>query len=195
MLVTEDRNFTEDFIELFKKKFTNFASKSPVLISFDNLTIESVFIQEKGTGKSLTYRFDHKLGVKENIKEIKDWLVENTYPVMIQEKKEYQEYTTQEIEKIIEESGVNPEQAVLMKKEIHETVKWRIEKVLVKKDELFIRNLNTDKQYRFKLSMPSTILLRNLRDKWTPSYTYQMFEKKSQLLNEIYPNFNSEEHE
>jgi len=114
---------------------------------------------------------------------------------MIQEKKEYQEYTTQEIEKIIEESGVNPEQAVLMKKEIHETVKWRIEKVLVKKDELFIRNLNTDKQYRFKLSMPSTILLRNLRDKWTPSYTYQMFEKKSQLLNEIYPNFNSEEHE
>jgi hypothetical protein len=186
MLVTEDKNFVENFVALFLKKFRNFANKAPVLISFDNLTIEGVFIQEKGTNKSLNYKFDHTKSVKQNIKEIKDWLVENTYPIMIQEKKYYEDYTTEELEKIISESSIIPEQAVCLKKEIHETIKWRINKILVKKDELFITNLNTDKQYRFKLSMPSTILLRNLRDKWTPTYAFQMFQQKSEMLNEIY---------
>lgn len=187
MLVTEKNSSISNFIDVFKKKFSNFASKAPVLISFE-VDLEGVLVREQGTGKSLKFIFDHSKTVKQNIKMIKDWLVENTYPVMIQEKKGYVGYSIEELEKIINDSGIEPEQASLMKREVITLVKHRIMKIIVKKDELFVENLNTGKQFRFRMTMPSTILLRRMRDSWTPRYAYEIFSKKSQLLNEIYKN-------
>lgn len=187
MLITEcDENSTLGFLELFNKKFANFCTKAPALLSFDS-TIEGVLVKEVSLNKNQYFKFDHSKDVKQNIKIIKDWLLENVYPIMIQEKKDYSEYSTEELENIITESGCTLEQAALMKKENVSVVKWRIEKILVKKDELFIRNLDTDKQYRFKLNMlPSTIFLKKLRESWNPKYAYCVFEKKSQLLNEVF---------
>jgi len=185
MLVKDEEFTVEGFLSLFQKKFSNFASKSPVLISFQ-CDIDHVLVTEKGTKKFKDFKFDHSKSVKYNIKVIKDWLLENTYPIMIEEIKSYEDYSTDELEKIISENNIKPEQAVLMKKERIEQISWRIERILVKKDELFIRNLNTNKQFRFKLSMPSTILLKNLREKWTQTYAYSIFKDKSVILNEIY---------
>lgn len=186
MLVTDSDNSTPTFLDIFKKKFSNFASKAPVLILF-SATLDGVLVEEKGSNKSNYFKFDHTKTVKQNIKFIKDWLVENTYPIMIQENKVYGNYTSDEMDQLIEQ-GIPAEQVVLMKKETIHLVKHRIEKVIVKKDELFVTNLDTGKQFRYKLSIPSTILLRNLRGNWTAKYTYEVFTKKSQVLNEIYPN-------
>lgn len=189
MLVTGTEEV--DFVEVFKHKFVNFCGKSPALISFE-IERDGVYVKEQGSGKNNTFKFDYSQSVKHNIKIIKDWLIENVYPVMIQEKKEYVDYTSEELEKIMDETGVTPEQVVLMKKELITPIKWRIEKIIVKKDELFCRNLSTDKQYRFRMNLPSTIFLKKLRETWAPQYGYTVFEKKSFLLNEIYPNIEEE---
>ncbi len=191
MLVQDEQYSIEKFIELFKKKFTNFSNKSPVLINFTN-TLDTVIVKEQGTNKVFTHKFDFSKSVKNNIKVIKDWLVENTYPVMIQEKKEFSDYSTVELEKLIEETGINAEEAVLLKKEKIIFIKWQINKIIVKRDELFVKNLETGKQYRYRIHMPSTIFLKKLRETWTASYAWKVFIEKTELLNEIY-NMNENE--
>jgi|WetSurMetagenome_2_1015567.scaffolds.fasta_scaffold239105_2 hypothetical protein len=183
MLVDEKENEISSFIILFKKKFSNFCSKSPCILSFTNDNTK-VIIKEMTTEIVKDFNFDFNKNVKQNIKIIKDWLIENVYPTMIQEQKIAISLTNEEIEKKIDE-GISPEEAVLLIKEKLIKTTWRIEKILVKKDELFCRNLDTGKQYRFKILMPSTIFLRDLRSKWTKEYAYKVFEKKSKMLNEI----------
>ena len=184
MLVTEENDSELSFIEVFKKKFANFCTKSPVLLSFD-VDLEGVLVKELSLNKTKYFKFDHAMGVKQNIKVIKDWLIEEIYPVMVQEKKEYSDFSIQELEALIS-SGISIEESTLMKKERTEKIVWKILRILVKKDELFLLNLTTNKQYRYKMQMPSTIFLKNLREKWTPEEGFLMFEKKSFLLNEIY---------
>ena len=184
MLVNETEYSIMSFIEEFQKRFSNFCTKSPVLLTF-HATIDSVVVIEQGTNKSLTYKFDHAIGVKQNIKAIKDWLVENTYPIMIQEKKDYSEYSVDEIEKLISETGIAAEQAVLMKKETITKTTWKIVRILVKKDELFVKNLSNNREFRFRMTCPSTLFLRNLRSKWNPTSGWEFFEKHSYVLNEI----------
>jgi hypothetical protein len=187
MLVNEENDNELGFVDLFKKKFSNFCSKAPVLLSFE-MDLEGVLVKELNLEKNKYFKFDHSKGVKHNIKIIKDYLIENIYPIMIQEKKEYSDLSVQELEKIINESNISIEDAALMKKEKLTKTIFKIERILVKKDELFVTNLSNNKQYRYKMQMPSTVFLKNLREKWTPEEAYENFEKKSFLLNEIYNN-------
>lgn len=183
MLITEPEYSIQVFLDIFTHKFSNFCSKSPTLLTFQT-NMSGVLVKEQGTGKFLDYKFDHSIGVKQNIKIIKDWLVENTYPVLIQEKKEYSDYSNEEIEELID-TGISPEQAVLMRKEKISLIKWKITRILIKKDELFLVNMENNKQFRFKMKCPCTIFLRNLREKWTPTVGWHFFEKNSYVLNEI----------
>jgi hypothetical protein len=188
MLVNDEVDFgVTGFLDLFKKKFSNFCTKAPVLLTYD-IVGDKVLVKEHNPVKSriLTYTFDYNISVKQNIKAIKDWLVENTYPRMIQQKKIQTEYSASELESIMEQTGKSIDEVALMRKETVETYTWRIEKILVKKDELFVRNLTTNKQYRYKMKCPSTYFLKNLRDKWTAEMGYFFFEKNSVYLNEIY---------
>lgn len=191
MLVVEKNDISENFLEIFNKKFSNFCNKSPVLISF-KATIDNVVINEMGSGKSKNFKFDHSLSIKQNIKIIKDWLVENTYPIMIQEIKEYNDYTQEEFDKLVSDLNITLEQASLMKKEKVSLIPHRIERVLIKKDEVFVTNLVSHRQFRYKLTIPITVLLKNLRGNWTPKYAFEIFQKKSKMLNEIYLNIEEE---
>ena len=186
MLVNETENTCESFLEIFNKKFSSFCQKAPCLLEF-KADLEKVIIKEEYTGKVFTYSFDHSIDVKTNIKNIKDWLIENCYPVMIHNKREFEEYTPEEIEKIIKNQDISVEQASIMKKEIKTEIKHRIEKVIIQKDEFFVKNLDTGKTFRFQLfGIPCSIFLSKMRSEWSPSYAYEMFAKKSKLLNQIY---------
>jgi hypothetical protein len=185
MLIHDEENSIDNFLDVFRKKFANFCIKSPALLSYDS-DIEKVIIKDLGTDKTWTYKFDHGIDVKTNIKNIKDYLLENIYPIMVQNKKEYSEYTADELEKIIDNSGITIDQATLLKKEKITKITWRLEKVLVQRDEIFIRNLSTDICFRFKMRGPVTVFLRNIREKWSAEEAYNFFEKNSFLLNQIF---------
>ena len=193
MLINKSENTITDFLELFKKKFSNFCVKSPCLLSFD-CNMEKVIVKEDHLKETFDFRFDHSKTVKENINDIRNYLMEHWYPVMIQEKKEYLDYTPEEMEVLIDESNSTLEQISFAKKEIVTIFHWRIERIIIKKNELFVRNLETGKQYRYyleKISAP--VFLRKMFSDWTPTYTYRMFEQKSKFLNEIYPDYKKRE--
>lgn len=186
-MLLKDQENADEFVKLFRKKFDNFCTKAPILLSYQVDKLQAVVVNVYTKAQQL-FLFDMTLPVTENIKIIKDWLLDSWYPVIKQELTLERELTTEETEELIE-SGVSPEKAVLATHRDTTMILWRLEKVLIRKDEVFIRNMKTDKFYRFKMHMPVTIFLKRLRERYNQIYAWQVFENKSELLNEIYSNY------
>lgn len=186
-MLLKDQENADEFVKLFRKKFDNFCTKAPILLSYQVDKLQAVVVNVYTKAQQL-FLFDLTLPVTENIKQIKDWLLENWYPVIKQELVVERALTTQETEDLIEQ-GTSPEKAVLATHRDSSVTDWRLEKVLIRKDEVFVRNMQTDKLYRFKMHMPITIYLKRLRERYNQTYAWQVFENKSELLNEIYPNY------
>ena len=177
---------TEEFLEVFKKKFTSFCNKAPVIISF-KVTPTSCFVQEMGTKEIKKFDFDFNKPVEVNIFEIKQWLLDKKYPRMIQLIEREEDLSPEEAEELISQ-GVPTERVFFGKKKTTEATEWRIEKAIIKRDEVFVRNLSTDKYYRYKLHMPSTIFLKRMREgKYNPFEAWVEFQEKAEFLNEILP--------
>ena len=187
-MLLKDTETSEEFLRLFRKKFDNFCQKAPILISYQanntHVLLQNIYSREQHL-----HNFDYTKDVSENIKEIKDFLLDNWYPVMESEIIETIPLSDTETEQMIEQ-GVSIEEAVLSTRTEKTVVPWRIEKILVRKDEIFVRNLVTDRFFRFKMHMPVTIFLKRLREKYNPAYAFKVFLEKSEKLNEIYKDYN-----
>lgn len=184
MLLVDDEIIVSDFLDEFKRRFSNFCNKAPIILTF-KITPSSCYL--KDLEKNIIHKFDfnHLESVKQNIKKIKDWLIENVYPKMIEETFIEKDLSTEEIEKLIE-SGADEETAIMKKNiQIIETV-WLIEKLIIKRDELFIRNLKTNKLYRYKMNIPSTVFLKKIRlGNMTQKEIFNYFYNKSTLIAEM----------
>jgi len=185
MLLIDETIFVDEFLDEFKKRFSNFCDKAPVILTF-KITPSACFLKDCETNSLHKFEFNHLKDVKANIRDIKDWLVDNVYPVMIEENFNETDLSNEEIEELIE-TGVPEEEAVMRKNIIITDVSWRIEKLIMKRDELFVRNLKTDKVYRYKILMPSTLFLKKIRNGMSPKESFNYFYQKSQLLNEDFP--------
>ncbi len=190
MLLTDGNIVVDEFLDEFKKRFSNFCSKAPVILTF-KITPSSCFLKDCEKEIVHKFEFDHLSDVKANIKIIKDWLIENVYPRMIEENFIEEDYSNEEIEKLIE-SGMNEEDAIMKKKIRIEEFTWIIEKLIIKRDELFIRNIDTDRTYRYKIKMPSTLFLKKIRNgSMSQKEIFSFFYSKSELLNEDKPEWRS----
>lgn len=192
MLADKENINIKDFGTEFRKRFSSFAEKAPVIISYRctdiNCTVSAVINEDDYEMK--TFEFDFTVDVKSNIKEIKDWLVENVYPVIICEKINYSNYTTEEIKELVDSEQYPLQEALALKKEEKIIARWRIEKIIIKRDEFFLRDLDSDKMFRYQLNMPTPIFLRKLRNKsYTPEQLGELFFDKAKILNEIYKDF------
>ena len=183
MIVDKEKVDTGEFIREFCKRFTNFCQKAPVEISFKT-TPTSVYIHEHKSNEVKQFNFDYGKDVKANIKDIKDWLVENKYPVMIQLVVQSRPYSTDEIREMIN-SGVPEDEALMADKEESYHVRWRIERVIVRRDELFLRNIENDAVYHYKIKMPCILFLKRFREKLNPFEAYELFEDRAVLLQEV----------
>ena len=186
MLLDNDKVNVPDFLREFVKRFKNFCHKAPVVLTFKT-TPTSVVVHEYHSNEVKVFEFDFTQSVKANIKTIKDWLMENKYPVLIEVQES--EYTPGEVDKMVTR-GMDVGDALGKKRET--PIRWRIEKVIVPRDELFLRNLETQKVYRYKLDMPSVLFLKKIREKLDPFMAWSLFKEKATLLNEIYENFEEE---
>lgn len=182
----------KEFVWTFNKKFSNFLSKAPILASFSmenfGVVVKNLFSEE-----SQSFIFDHSKDVKENIRIIKEWLIDHWYPLLTQEKFFTEEYSSDELETLMSELDIEPEQAVLMKKTRMESINYKLIRVIIKKDEVFLTNTSSHKTYHYRMTMPVTLFLKKLREQWTPKHGWDIFHKKAVFLNEVIQKPNSSE--
>jgi len=199
-MLIDDVDFDiNEFKQTFKKKFDNFCKKAPLLLKYflkdDSVDIFS-HTYENQSRKLVNYSFDYNYNVKENIKFIKDILVKDYYPVLLQEEIVYEDYTPEELNQMVSEGQVSLNNIESVKKEIKKDTNWRIERVIVLRDEIFIRNLDSHQMYRYRMKVPVTVFLKKCRINFTPEEAWVYFESKSFLLNEInedYSEFSNKE--
>ncbi len=103
---------------------------------------------------------------------------------MIELVTEESDYTSDEIRELIK-SGVPENDALMARKENSFHVRWRIERVIVRRDELFLRNLENDTVNHYKIKMPCILFLKRFREKLSPFEAYELFDSKAVLLQEV----------
>jgi len=183
MLIEHNKVFIKDFINEFTKRFTNFCTKAPIVMSFKTSPV-AVHVHIEKTNEIKTFQFDFEVDVKKNIKIIRDWLFETQYPVMIEMNVDYEDYSVYEIKDMVSK-GVDPDVALMAKKKDERDTKWRIEKVVTRRDELLIRNLTTSVLYQYRLKMPCILFLKKFREKLSAFDAWELFRKKSILIKEL----------
>ncbi len=192
-MLNDEVNFNiTEFKKGFKKKFDNFCKKAPVHMSYmlmnDSIDIYS-HNDEKQSKKIFNYVFDYQEGVKENIKCIKDILLKDFYPILIQEKVTYSDYSIEDLNRMVSEGSISLDDINTVKQESIETETWRIERVIVIRDEVFIRNLTTNREFRYKMKIPVTLFLKKCRVNLTETEAWNYFAAKSIFKNEIIKNY------
>lgn len=167
----------------FKKKFTNFCEKSPILLSF-SLTPTSVQVIDESKDFVYEFNWDFTIPVKEFIFTIKKVLVENCYPKIIRIEEEVEPLSIKEQTKLIEE-GYKID-SIPTTKNIIKKVEYLIDKVIVYRDIFIIRNLLTEEVERYKLNNSSIFFLKKIRNgKFTPEEAGSFFFDNATFLNKI----------
>lgn len=192
MVVDKNKIDTETFIAIFTKKFQNFCTRIPLFVSYD-ITPQSVTIYqylEDGEKKEEIYnfKFDFSIDVKENIYQIRQYLMENYYPFMLQRKSERVVYSSESLNQMISSGtisldDVDKDGGVYEEKKI----KWRIEKIIVPKDQVFIRNMSDNSVHRYKLRIPCTHFIQKILNEITDlEERWILFEDKSKYISKGY---------
>jgi len=175
------------FLKDFEKSFSNFCKKVPLLLTYA-INDSGILIYSKNI-QIMNYTFDFSQDIKNNINNIKQILIKNFYPIMTQVKTIEKDISATELSKLVSSNKISIDEAANYKEKIKEKTDWRIEKVIMNKDELFVRNLSLDKIFRFKLNMPVSFFLRNVREKYSQEEAFEIFDKKKDFLNEIFDNY------
>lgn len=167
----------------FKKRFTNFCNKSPMLLSFV-LTPSIVQVTDEGTETIYEFSWDYSVDVKEFIHGIKYILMKDGYPRIIKSIKEEVPVSVEEQTELIRNG--TPVNEVPTKRIITSKMEYIIDKVIDYKDTFIIQNLETNEMFRYKLKKSAIFFLQKLRSGVFNSETGgDFFFRNSELLNKI----------
>lgn len=167
------------------KKLSNFCEKAPVLLSF--VTSDTgVTLVHTNSGKTYEFPWDFATPVKSFIHNIKEVLVKNHYPRLVQVIEEEVPLTPEEQAKMLEE-GATADELPTTKIEKHKKM-WRIDRVIVWRDVFILIDEDTEEQYRYKMHKSCVFFLKNYRSgKYTLESAADYFFRNSELLNKIEP--------
>ena len=186
--MVRDNMEIKDFLSGFRKSFQNFCSKAPVVIRY--------FISEVGVSLSIEdptlsyeYLFNFEFDVKENIKRIKDWLLVNAYPILLKQVDRYEKYSQEELAIKIRDGEVTLSESLKLRKTISEFFEFRIERVIIGKNQIFIRDLTTQEERIYFLSKPLVSFLKKYRRIQDKLAFYIDFEENSKLVKILDPNY------
>jgi len=179
----------DKYIGVVMRKLLNFSEKCPVSISIVTETINGengVTIIHKNSGQKYFFAWDYNLDPKDFVHSIKETLVENHYPRIIETLYEETEVTSAELATMLE-AGTPIEGLPKTVKKVTGTVTWRIDKVIMWRDIFILLNEDTQKQYRFKLNTSSVVFLKDYRSGVYTSLEAagKYFFDNAILLNEI----------
>ena len=172
------------YIAEFKTRFTNFAQKAPILISFV-VSDQAVEIIHENSGLTHRFEWDFTIPVKSFIHEIKQSLSDNHYPRIAKVTKEQVKLTAEEQASLLA-SGTSVDEVPLYK-EVVDTEIFKIDKVITLDDILIIQSERDYKMYRYKMNYSCIFFLRKYRkgEYKTLEEAGDFFFSKSTLLNEL----------
>ncbi len=178
---------TNKWLVEFKKKFTNFCEKAPIILSFNLSPTEVILFEQKYNSENTnllhTFQLDYTKNIQSNIADIKKWLMKCKYPVMIKQETYFKEFTANEINIMIDE-GLTLDD-VLKQKKVVKSIQMRIEKVIIKRNELHVRNLETNELNFYYLDMPliSFLIKLSILDSISSVDAWELFNEKAKLLD------------
>lgn len=175
---------SEEYKESFINKFTNFADKAPIVISFatDDLGVSVI---HENSGKKYFYPWDFVVPIKSFIHDIKRDLSYNHYPRISRTLKIERPLTADEHAELIAKGTDLNSLPTTVIEDVHEV--YRIDKILVMKDEFIIVNEETNEQYCYKMNGSAFSYLRSYRSGEFKSTedAGDVFFKKCVLINKL----------
>ncbi len=175
---------SEEYKESFINKFTNFADKAPIVISFatDDLGVSVI---HENSGKKYFYPWDFVVPIKSFIHDIKRDLSYNHYPRISRIVSKERILTPEEQADMIAHGKSVDEIPQTIIEDVEEV--YRIDKILVMKDEFIIVNEATSEQYCYKMNGSAFSYLRSYRsgEYKTPKDAGDVFFKKCVLVNKL----------
>lgn len=174
---------TSAYIAEFKKRFSNFCEKSPVLLSYI-VSDNKVDVVLEDTDEVITFPIQYTIDVKSFIFGIRQVLIQRAYPTISHVITKEREITLDEQRDHIEKG--TPVEDIPSIISYSETIKYLIDRVIIYKDIFLLKDLSTGKMYRYKLNKSSVFFLRKLRHKKiTPEEAAVYFFENAELLNEV----------
>lgn len=151
---------SKEYKSLFVEKFTNFAEKSPVIISFATDDI-GVTVVHENSGRKYFYPWDYVTPVKMFIHEIKKDLISNHYPRISREVEVERSLTPEEQASYIANGVALDDVPSTIKEKVSEL--YRIDKIIVMKDDFVIVNEKTFQQFCYHMNTSAFSYLRSYR--------------------------------
>lgn len=186
MIVQKDNINIEEFKKSFTKKFNNFCSKLPLLISYtvqpNGVVIYRNFDETdtENREKLFYFEFDYESEVKTNIFLIKKKLLPYM-PIMKQKAVEEVEADSEQTNEKVSQGEISLDDVTPNGYKVEKTYIWRIEKALIDRDELFVRRLKDFTMHRFKLRMPiMTFLNKLIKQSVTAQEAWNIFNSKAE---------------
>jgi hypothetical protein len=172
------------YIAEFRERFSNFAQKAPVLLSFITTDAE-VRVVHENSGTIYTFQWDFSIPVKSFIHEIKQVLSDNHYPRVVKVETKEVALTPQEQAELLmqgQEPSSLPTTKIVEEREV-----FKIDRVIALKDIFLLESENDYKIYRYKMNYSSIFFLKNYRTGKYKSIEEagKFFFGKSELLNEM----------
>ena len=168
----------------FISKFTNFAEKAPIIISFATDDI-GVTVAHENSGKKYFYPWDYVVPVKSFIHDIKRDLVKNHYP-RIQVTAHIKRVPSSEDLAELMANGVSSEE---LPSEIEDDVveTYRIDKIIVMRDEFILVNEATNEQFCYHMNSSAFSYLRTYREGGFKDLMEagEVFFKRSTLIGKL----------
>lgn len=180
------KNDSQSFVAEFKKRFSNFAEKAPLLLSYTT-TPGAVQIIDESTDDVFEIPWDYSIPVKSFIFGIKQYLIQkDRYPILNKVEAEEEEIpTSEQITMAVDGTELGKIPVKRYKKHIRV---YRIDKVIVFKDIFIIQDLETEKMYRYRMNKSSVFFLKKIRSgRLNREQAASYFFENSVLLNEIVP--------
>jgi hypothetical protein len=178
-----EKNDSQTYCQEFKKRFTNFAEKAPILISF-SVSPDKVEIIDETTDRIYKFEWDFSIPIKSFIHGIKEVLIKECYPTLEQVIEEEEE-VSEDVQIEMASNGI-PFDSIPTKRKTSKVISYLIDKVIVFKDIFIIKNLFTGQYFRYKMNKSSVFFLKKIRsNKLDSKQAYIYFMKNSELLNEI----------
>lgn len=177
------------YVSTVMRKLLNFSEKCPVSLTIVTETINGepgVSIVHKNSGRKYFFAWNYSKDPKEFVFDIKQALVTNHYPRIIETNYETREASSSELAKLLEEGVPIDQLPKTIRTEVGTTM-WRIDKVILWRDIFILVNEETNKQFRYKLNSNSIIFLKEYREgKYkTLEEAGSYFFHNAILLNEI----------
>jgi len=172
------------YISEFKDRFSNFAQKAPILLSFTT-TATYVQIKHENSGTLYTFDWDFTIPVKSFIHDIKQVLSDLHYPRV---ELVHRSQVPVSAEKVADIAAKGVDLSSIPSTEIIRTSEmFRIDRVIALKDIFIIQSEVTKKLFRYQMNYSSIFFLKNYRSgKYASAEEAgNVFFSKSTLLNEI----------